>query len=258
MHPPKAYNWIGSAKTTLYWDDPDNWREGSFPNGREVIAVFSNSTKGPTEIVLRKDIHIAQIWISERNPITFSGEPREEAEPDDLPKIIFDTANQFSTLFLGEGNTADHTFKQRWILHSCYFNMPYRDLADPRVDDSKISTIHYDSEIANYKDPDRASLQVYGNIAVQLNRKNSFKGPVVVKRNGRLRVMKDGGIPDDSPIDLDEGGLIHLADGVVVKTSKLRIDGKEMPKGTYLSEDNSAQGGVRQQAISGGGRIEVV
>jgi len=231
---PKVYNWVGGKCDTLYWDDPKNWAEGKYPNEKEAVAVFDNSTQQDTTILIRKDIHLAQIWLNEKKSLTFA---HEFAQDDPAaPKFYLETTNQLSMLYVNENNISDHTFAI-WILHSCYWNGTSRSIASPRLGDDKINTIHYRGRISNYKDPDRASLQVYGNMAIQLDCQNDFRGPVIAKRNGRIRVSANGAIPDGTPITVDEGAELYIADDVVVQASELRLNGVMIEPGTYSASE---------------------
>tara|TARA_B110001450_G_C17615355_1_gene479053 strand:+ start:571 stop:1419 length:849 start_codon:yes stop_codon:yes gene_type:complete len=235
---PKVYNWVGGDSSTLYWDEPSNWAEGEYPNQKEAIAVFANSAQRDTTILLRKDIHLAQMWFSEKHSLTFSSESDGNTLDGLSPKILLETSNQFSTLFVDKDNLADHRFGA-WILHSCCFLVAHRDrngLPDAdlnRPADETINTIHFEGGIGNYKDPERASLQVFGYQKAQLNGINRFKGPVVIANGGEVKVMVNNAIPDGTPITLNNGGAIFAEEGVYIKASELIVDGKIQEPGIY-------------------------
>lgn len=236
---PKTFNWIGNSSDTLYWDDPENWAEGEYPNQKDAIAIFANSVRQDTSILIRKDIHFAQMWFSEKHPITFDSDPETTTPSGDQPNFFLETSNQFSTLFIDRDNKGDHVFN-RHVFHSCYFYQAHRDLSlgKPIPPDTHITTLHYNGEIGNYKDPERASLQAYGHLKVQLNAVNSFIGPVVAKYGGEIRAMKNGAIPKGTPITLEHGGNLFAGEGVLVNASELRVDGVALEAGIYRNEKN--------------------
>lgn len=244
---PKVFNWIGNQSPVAYWDDASNWAEGEYPNQKEAIAVFSKTANQATKIILREDIHLAQMWFNEEHSLTFESDTSQDYyEEEDCPKLIFETSHQFSTLFIDKDNKADHVLAVRWINHSCCFLVPDRlrngfptpDINRPDEDD--ITTIHFDGMVRNYKDPERASLQVFGHLKVQLNASNTFKGPVVAANGGEVRVMVDGAIPNDNPIVIENGGKLFIEEGVTIKASQLRLDGKMLSPGAYFSDSYSS------------------
>ncbi|MEJ1354702.1 MAG: hypothetical protein RPU39_08430 [Candidatus Sedimenticola sp. (ex Thyasira tokunagai)] len=235
---PRVFNWIGSDEEKQYWDEPANWAEGEYPDQKEAIVVFSGSLRKDTTIYLRKDIHLGKLWLSEQDSITFDAEDSPNSEEDNGPRFYFETDNQFSPIFVDRNNRADHKAR-RWILHSCIFGQTHRalSLGRPLPDDVRVTTIHFDGVIGNYKDPERASLQVYGHLKFQLNNVNMFNGPVVAKDNGEIRVMKNGGIPDDTSITLENNGSIYAEEGVTIRASELNINRVSLEPGMYFSDE---------------------
>ena len=232
---PKVYNWIGSDATNQYWDDNQNWAEGEVPDQKEAIVIFENSVKHDTKILLRRDIHLAQMWFNEQHSLTFGSEAPESLLSEQGPKFLFETSNQFSILLVDANNRGMHTYSP-WILHSCIFGQRSRVIPGSILTDDFTTTIHIDGNLGNYKDPERASLQVFGRLIFQLNGANSFKGPVVVHNEGLIRAMVDGAIPDGSPISLEGGAKIFAADGVRIKAKTLRVDGLALDPGIYCSD----------------------
>lgn len=235
---PKTYNWIGNNATTLFWDDPNNWAEGDFPNSREAVAIFANALTQNTTILLRQDIRLAQFWFCEE-AFSYTIAPDKDAyvAEEKEPRLIMDTAEQFSTSFFDLDNKVDH-FINAIITHSCHWGFPGRVFPGTHVrEDRFITTLHFNREITNYKDPERASLQIYGRLRFQLNAVNSFRGPVIIKDQGQINVSKNGGIPDNTPIFLEKGGKILMNEGILINASKLNIDGKDMDAGIYFSPD---------------------
>ena len=253
---PKVFNWVGNGTKIADWHDPKNWAEGVVPNQKEAIAVFSASTIEDTTILIHDEVRVAQMWFSEKHSLTFESARIRSKSENDEPKFLFETSNQFSTLFFDVDNDADHYFKQRWILHSCIFGQKHRDKVKVKEAERNINTFHFDGKIGNYKDPDRASLQIYGNQIFQLNSPNTFKGPVVAQRNGRIRAMVNQAIPDGSPIVIDDGGELYLAEGVEVLASSLRLNGQLVEPGHYNADRRSELlNGF--QSLTGPGKIVV-
>lgn len=232
---PKVYNWIGSDSTNQYWDDRQNWAEGEVPDQKEAIVIFENSVKQDTKILLRRDIHLAQMWFNEQHSLTFGSETPDSVLAEQGPKFLFETSNQFSILLVDANNRGMHTYS-RWILHSCIFGQRSRVIPGAIPRDDFTTTIHLDGNLGNYKDPERASLQVFGPLTFQLNGVNSFKGPVIVHRDGLIRAMVNGAIPDGSPISLEGGAKIFAADGVRIRAKTLRLDGAALDPGVYCND----------------------
>jgi hypothetical protein len=237
--PPKIFTWTGKEDSVLFWDDPSNWEDGEYPNQKEAVVVFSNSVNRDTTIILRKNIHLGQMWFNEQHQITIESAKAADLEGEESPALYLETANQFSTIFIDRENRGDHRIPV--FFHSCYFGQTHRDLAlgRPVPEGVHITTIHLDGEIGNYKDPERASLQVYGRLRFQLNQPNSFKGPVVAKDHGEIRAMVNGAIPDKTPIYLNDRGQLFIDDGVLVNAGELHVDGKKLEAAVYVgvSED---------------------
>jgi hypothetical protein len=235
--PPQTFNWKGSDAENLYWDDPSNWEEGKYPDQKDAIVIFSNSISSDTTILLRKDIHLGKFWISEKHSLTFESKPEVGTTAD----FYLETSNQFSPIFIDRDNLGDIRFAKLGphFFHSCYFGQTHRDLAlgKPIPSGARATTIHMDSVIGNYKDPERASLQVFGHLTFELNSANTFKGPVVAKDNGQVRAMVEGAIPDQTPIAIANGGSVYAEDGVLIKTSELNVDGKLLKPGLYFSKE---------------------
>ena len=231
---PRVFNWIGNSAPTLYWDDPNNWEGREYPNHPEAIAIFADTLTQDTTILIRQDIRLAHFWFSEEKySYTIAAEVAAGQPPESQPKLILDTARQFSTSFFDNRNMVDHTIAAM-INHSCHFGFPDRN---PRImNPDYMSTLHFNGEISNYKDPDRASLQVYGRSRFQLNAANTFKGPVIVLNNGEVRATKNGAIPDGTPITLENQGRIGADDGVLIRAGSLRVDGQDMGSGLYHAD----------------------
>lgn len=232
---PKIFNWVGSDSAEQFWDDPQNWAEGEVPNQKEAVAIFENSAKRDTTILLRQDVHLAQMWFNEQHSLTFEAAPSQNSLEENGPKFLFETSNQFSILLVDANNRGVHTFG-RWILHSCIFGQRSRVIPGTLPVDDFTTTIHFNGNVGNYKDPERASLQVFGRLNFQLNGVNKFKGPVVVHGEGQIRAMVDGAIPDNSPIALEGGGSLYLAEGVRINTGAFRVDGLALEPGVYCND----------------------
>ncbi|HDY7883206.1 hypothetical protein ABRZ83_22685 [Vibrio vulnificus] len=246
---PKVYNWKGNGSSIAYWDDPQNWEEGISPNHQEAIAVFSNSLEGKTTIVLRKDVHVAKFWIDETHDLEFLSDDTVDST-EDTGSFYFDTSNQYSSIYLNMDHGGNVVFATKLIHHSCIFGQPivYSQVPtganrDPRTGPK----VTFASDLTNYKDPDRASLQALKGFNFILAKANSFKGPVVISDQSEIRVLKTGGIPDNTPITLSNGGLLSLDKGVLVKASSLTIDSHTYGHGLYVSketEENFAKDNV--------------
>lgn len=232
---PETFNWIGSKSKMQYWDDPSNWSQGKYPDQKDAIAIFDKSLLSDTTIYLRKDIHLGKIWVSEEHTLIFDAEKNN----NNAPNFYLETSNQFAPIFIDIENKGDVVF-QRHIFHSCYFGQTHRDLSlnKPLPSGVRVTTIHLNGEVGNYKDPERASMQVYGHLIFQLNRKNTFKGPVVVKNNGQIKAMLDGAIPDGSPITIDSGGSIFAENGVLIKSDSLVVNGEKLKAGLYFGAES--------------------
>jgi len=234
--PPKTFFWVGSSKENQYWSDPDNWKGAEVPNQQDAIAVFSKSLDKDTTIYLQEDVHLGKMWVSEKHTITFDSEESGE----EAPNFYLETSNQFSPIFIDIENAGD-VVMQRHIFHSCYFGQTDRrlGLGRPLPDGVRVTTVKLNGKVSNYKDPERASLQVFGHLNFELNAQNDFKGPVVAKDNGKILAMVNGAIPDGSPLALANGGELYVNKGVTVRVSELLVDGEKIPAGLYVSESIS-------------------
>lgn len=229
---PKVYNWIGNSAPTLYWDDPNNWAEGEYPNQPEAIVIFADTLTQDTTILLRRDIRLAHFWFGEdKYSYTIAAEKIAGQPPENEPKLILDTGRPYATAFIDSQNKVDHSINAM-ITHSCYHGFPHR-IAPV---DNYVTTIHFNGAISNYKDVKRASVQVYGRLNFKLNAVNSFTGPVVVKNDGEVHATKNGAIPDGTSIYLEDAGKIAADDGILIKAGTLRVDGRVMEDGLYHAE----------------------
>src|SRR5258707_15414961 len=105
---PRIFNWGGTSAPTLYWDDPNNWQEGEYPNQPEAIAVFADTLTQDTTILIRQDIRLAHFWFSEEKySYTIAAETPIGQPLENQPKLILDTARQFSTSFFDNRNMVD-------------------------------------------------------------------------------------------------------------------------------------------------------
>ena len=91
---PRTYNWIGTADENMYWDDPNNWAEGAYPDHPEATAVFADALTRNVNVILRKDVFVANLWFSEQQ---HSYTIRPEGRPD-VARLLFQTREQ-SALF---------------------------------------------------------------------------------------------------------------------------------------------------------------
>lgn len=229
---PKVFHWIGNSAPTLYWDDPANWAEGAYPNDAEAIAIFANALTQDTTIIIRQDIRLAHFWFNDKHSYTIAPDP--SAPADNQPKLIFDTERPYATTFFHGDNAADH-FINAIITHSCHWGFPGRTTPAGAY----LTTLHLNGPISNYKEAKRASVQVHGRLKFELNAVNTFTGPVVVTGGGEVAANRNGAIPDGTTIYIEEGGKIAAPDGVVIKTRKLRVDGRVMEEGLYHADGPS-------------------
>ncbi|WP_443191820.1 hypothetical protein [Pseudomonas indica] len=232
---PKIYNWIGKSADILYWDDPNNWAEGEYPNHPEATAMFKDAIDRDVTILLRKDIQLANIWFSES---THSYTIDSEGNPENA-KLTFMTGQQLANITLDDDNRATHTINAM-ILHSCkkLWGPGWRTVSPSAAPDpipENVSKLRLGGKIANYKEAPRASLNIDGYIDVEISGSNEFIGPVVVNR-GSLQVKSSESIPSGTSLLLYSPGKLIIDDGVVVNVKRLSINGNDLPNGTYGSD----------------------
>ena len=235
---PKTYNWIGQDEGPMYWDDPNNWAEGEWPNQPEATAIFSEMAVSKVDIVARTHIVLANIWF---NAQTTSYTIRPEGKSEDSI-LFFSTGQQLANIVLPEGNAATHHVPMM-ILHSCKKlwgpnwampTIPFSEVKYAIPDLPSVSKIVFSGPIGSYKDAPRASLNLDGYIDVELSGENSFIGPVDVRR-GTLFLNSKGALPSGTKLSVYEPGRIHVQSGIAIKVRELSINGKTMPSGIYSS-----------------------
>lgn len=259
---PKIYNWIGTSAGILYWDDPNNWAEGEYPNHPEATAMFKDAPDRDITILLRSDIQLANIWFSEKlHSYTISAED----DPENA-KLTFMTGQQLANITLDDDNRATHTINAL-ILHSCkkLWGPGWRTVSPSPAPDpipDNVSKLRLGGKIANYKEAPRASLNIDGYIDVEISGKNEFIGPVVVNR-GSLYVKNSESVPVGTSFLLYSPGRLIIDDGVTISVKRFNINGLDLPDGTYnhnsismflISNCNQA---IDTKLVEGGGKIVV-
>jgi hypothetical protein len=247
---PRVYNWVGTAASPLYWDDPTNWAEGECPNHPEATAVFSHSLSRSITILMRRDIMVANLWFSEREH-SYTIAP--EGDPEHA-RLFFVTGQQLANLVLDEENFATHTIIVRMI-HSCkklwgpgWETQTIPTPTSPIVAPQNQSKLRLVGSIENYKPAPRASLNLDGYLDVEISGINSFIGPVDIRR-GSLIVQRSESIPTGSTLSIFDPGRISIDDGVVVRVRRLNINGEKMPMGLYHASDMPATAAAKLAPI---------
>jgi len=229
---PRIYNWIGTSNEDLYWDDPNNWAEGEYPDHPEATVVFADALTRNVNVILRKDIFLANIWFSEP---TFSYKIMPEGDPE-KSRLMFQTGQQLANITLDEQNQSDHEINAM-ILHSCkklwWRPTPWEPGITPPARQAKLLL---SGDIGSYKEAPRASLNVDGFIEVELSGNNSFIGPIVVNR-GTLSILNSESVPPRSSLTVLSPGILTLGEGVTLNLGRLVLDGEVMTPGKYVPVD---------------------
>lgn len=231
---PRSYNWIGTSDENLYWDDPSNWAEGEYPNHPEATAIFADALTRNVNVILRKDIFLANLWFSEKQ---YSYSIMPEGDPEQA-RLLFQTGQQLANITLDENNLADHAIPAM-ILHSCKKLWYSATLWDPSLKPpARKAKLSLSGDIGSYKEAPRASLNIDGYIEVELSGNNTFIGPIVVSR-GLLTVKGNNAIPPRSSLTILDPGSVHIDDGTIVNLGRFVINGEVKAPGKYVSNDVS-------------------
>jgi len=231
---PVICTWKGDTASTLYWDDPNNWKDGVVPNGAEATAIFPSLSRKTITVVVRGHIALANIWFDSQST---SYELRSEgAEEESI--LYFVTGQPLANIVLTERNSTDHMIPLM-IMHSCksVWGPGWKSAKALNPDDRPPqSKITFSGDIGSYKPTRRASLILDGYLTVALTGRNSFVGPIELRR-GELDIATSLSIPSGTVVEIYEPARINLRPGVEARIKALKVNGKELPNGLYISTE---------------------